>query len=68
MYRIDGKVLLIVHAYLSLSFLIEDSVLYDQILLPIFLLSLLTRNRAELNTITSERTDEKLREKERKKE
>jgi hypothetical protein len=48
---------------LFFSFLIEDFFLYDQILLPRFLLSLLTRNRAELNTITSERTNEKLIEK-----
>jgi hypothetical protein len=48
---------------LFFSFFIGDFFLYDQILLPRFLLSLLTRNRAELNTITSERTNEKLIEK-----
>jgi len=55
-YGMVNKVYLNVHS--SLRFFLSR-----QILLPLFILSFLTRNRAELNTITNEHINEKLVEK-----
>jgi hypothetical protein len=58
MYTIDSQSTLNC-TLLSFSSFIRD-VLYAKILLAILILGFLTRSRAELNTITSERPNEKL--------